>query len=79
MISITLITDKEANCKKWIANGNKEDFKCSNCEKEINEGFIQENNSKKIYCDKCFNSTKVYKYQHNERNELSYIKFIKEQ
>ncbi len=76
MIYLNLIKDKETNERTFYAKGNKEDFKCDKCRKEIESGFLCENRNKCL-CVDCQSKTKMYLCKHDDLNEHKHIKFIK--
>lgn len=57
---------------------NKTDFKCSQCLKEIEEGFVCENNRNLVLCNKCQEDFQMQHCRHNKIGEHKHIKWIKE-
>lgn len=77
MIQLELKVDYLTNSKFWEATGKDEDFKCSLCRKELEEGFICENNREFVLCKECQSNFEMSRCKHNKINEHQHIKFIK--
>lgn len=76
-MELELKIDNLTNEKFWKATGEKEDFKCSICSKEIQEGFMCENNKKFILCKECQDDFNMSRCKHDKFREHQHIKFIK--
>lgn len=77
-MSITLKLKKnEINNNFFAGYGKDEDFKCSKCLKEIEEGFICENNSSLVLCQECQDKFEMHKCKHDKEDIHKHIKFTR--
>jgi NAD-dependent SIR2 family protein deacetylase len=74
-MEIELKEDPMMNRKFWKATGKAEEFKCSQCRKEINEGYMCENNKELILCKDCQNEFNMSKCKHDKIGEHKHIKW----
>lgn len=59
----------------FFAEGEDEEFKCSQCRKDIDEGFICEDNKKLIFCNDCGRAYDMRRCKHDLMGEHCHIKF----
>ena len=76
-LKIWLKEDEHHN-RFFTANGNTEDFKCSECLKIIETGYLCENNDNLVLCNKCQNEFKMCHCRPDKSGEHRHIKWIKE-
>ena len=78
MISLELVKGSNGeHC--FIGKGKKEDFKCSLCGIEINEGFICENDGELVLCQKCQDNYNMHRNcSFDKRGEHRHLKFTRE-
>lgn len=62
----------------FVGRGKDEDFRCSQCLKEIKEGFMCENNEDLILCQECQDNFHMQKCKHDKEHNHKHIKFIKD-
>jgi NAD-dependent SIR2 family protein deacetylase len=74
-MELELKEDPMMNRKFWKATGDKEEFKCSQCRKEIKEGYMCENDKKIILCKDCQDKFNMSRCKHNIIGEHKHIKW----
>ena len=62
---------------KFWAEGNKEDFRCSECGRFVSEGFCCENDLEIVLCAKDQANFNMMKCKHDLEGNHRHIKFIK--
>ena len=67
----------EWNNNVFIGYAPDEDFKCSQCLKEIEEGFICENKSELVLCIECQDKFEMHKCKHDKEQTHKHIKFTR--
>lgn len=67
----------EFNEPIFVAYGQKKEFTCNKCQKQVNEGYICENNAEMILCIKCQEQYNMSRCKHSKFNEHKHIKFKK--
>jgi NAD-dependent SIR2 family protein deacetylase len=71
------IKKNEWNNNIFVGYGKDEDFKCSQCFKEIEEGFICENNNQLVLCPECQDKFEMHKCRHDKEQIHKHLKFTK--
>jgi len=71
------IKKNELNNNIHVGYGEDADFKCSQCSKEIDEGFICENRASLVLCQDCQDAFPMHKCKHDKEQTHKHIKFIR--